>query len=81
MREGTGKMVYINGDTYEGGWKRNLYHDKGSLIKKSGGLDRYDGKWENGKFSGKGICVYRDLGRLEGEFKDDKVSIYIQIII
>lgn len=73
MREGTGKMVYTNGDIYEGGWRKNLYHDKGSLTTASGGLERYDGKWENGKLNGKGICMYRGLGKLEGEFKDDKV--------
>ena len=74
LRDGSGRMIYTNGDLYDGGWRRDLFHDKGSLICANGGMDRYDGRWENGKKCGKGICIYRGLGKLEGEFKDDKVS-------
>merc|ERR1712137_1130170 len=72
LKDGTGKQVYLNGDWYEGGFKKGQFHDKGSLTCSSGGLERYDGKWEAGKFCGKGICNIRGIGKLEGEFKDDK---------
>jgi hypothetical protein len=81
MKEGTGRMIYPNGDVYEGGWRRDLYHGKGQLICVSGPLESFDGRWENGKKCGKGVCLIRGLGQLDGEFKDDKVPLPLQLVV
>lgn len=72
LKEGHGKQLFVNGDIYEGGWKRDVFHDKGVLICACGGIDRYDGSFEHGKFNGKGTLYYRNGTRYDGQFKDDK---------
>jgi len=72
LKEGHGKMRFNNGDFYDGGWKRGLFHDKGRLICPAGGMEKYEGNFEYGKFSGKGTLYYRNGSKYEGPFKDDK---------
>jgi hypothetical protein len=42
---GRGKMIYINGDVYEGNWADNLREGKGKMIYANG--DIYEGNWLN----------------------------------
>ena len=72
FKEGHGKMRFVNGDYYEGGWKRGLFHDKGKLISPVSAIERYEGLFEYGKFSGRGVLTYRSGSKYEGPFKDDK---------
>merc|ERR1712000_47177 len=72
FKEGYGKMRFANGDYYEGGWKRGLYNDRGKLTCPVGAIEKYEGQFEYGKFSGKGILYYRNGSKYEGPFKDDK---------
>lgn len=72
LKEGPGKMRFANGDYYEGGWKKGLFHDKGKLICPVGAIEKYEGQFEHGKFSGKGLLTYRNGSKYEGPFKDDK---------
>lgn len=40
---GSGKMLYKNGDSYEGEWKHGLEHGKGKAVYQNG--DSYEGEW------------------------------------
>lgn len=45
---GFGKMVFANGDQYEGNWQDGKYHGQGTLKKADGAL--IQGNWQNGAF-------------------------------
>lgn len=47
-------LSYRNGETYEGNWKADTAHGKGTLTYAGG--DKYVGSWEEGKKHG-AYCV------------------------
>lgn len=52
QKNGRGKMIYNNGDTYDGEWINNKKHGRGIMIYKN--MDTYDGSWENDMMDGYG---------------------------
>jgi len=68
QREGHGKYLYDNGESYEGDWKADLKHGKGKYIYADG--DYYVGDWVNGKRHGQGKIVSLSNETYEGEFTD-----------
>ena len=70
--DGQGKMVWDNGDVYEGGWSYATYHGQGTLVWASGG--KYTGDFYKGAMHGYGTFVSASgdvfTGRWEnGEYK------------
>ena len=58
-RQGTGKMTYTSGNSYEGPFVGNKYHgDKG--IYKWADNDVFEGQWRNGERDGFGIFTKAD---------------------
>ena len=75
MREGKGKLYYINnekymGKIYIGEWKNDLRNGKGVETWKSG--NRFVGDFINDKREGYGIYYFSDGGRYEGNWKNGK---------
>ena len=44
MKEGSGKMIYKNGDIYQGEFKNDKKEGKGLMTFTNG--NKYDGEWE-----------------------------------
>jgi hypothetical protein len=57
-RDGQGICLYNNGTLYEGQWKQNKEHGRGTLF--SGDRQRvlYQGEWLAGRFNGLGVYYY-----------------------
>ena len=55
-RHGKGKMIYANGEIYEGDWVDDVRCGKGKLYrpKLSGEMYSYEGEWNYDKMNGKG---------------------------
>ena len=53
---GLGKMIYKNGDIYEGEYLNGEQHGEGKIIFKcpETSFQQYDGFWKSGKYHGKG---------------------------
>lgn len=69
---GVGKMNYINGDVYEGGYKDGQSSGKGVFIFANG--DIYDGLWRDGKLNGKAVLTFASGDVQEGLWKDGKLN-------
>jgi hypothetical protein len=54
---------------YQGEWKDNNKHGKGTYYWANGG--RYEGEWKDDKMHGKGTNYYASGDRYEGEWKDN----------
>ena len=74
IRDGKGKMTYKNGDVYDGEWKNNEKHGKGTMTYgKDGDVHKkyingvYEGDWINDQKWGKGKMTYT---------KNDRKSVY-----
>src|SRR5690606_13006668 len=65
-----GKIIYSNGDIYEGEFKNNLIHGRG-IFKWDNG-DIYEGDFKRGKKDGKGEFLWINGDSYRGDFKDDK---------
>lgn len=68
-RSGTGRMLFTNGDYYEGCYHKNLRHGKGVYVFTSRNGARYNGEFRFGLKSGQGTFYYPDGTRYEGEWK------------
>ncbi len=68
--EGTGKMIYANGNVYEGEWKNGLPEGQGKATFADGRV--YEGEWKAGKCEGQGKMTHADGDVYEGEWKDGK---------
>ena len=69
---GTGTMVWPNGDQYVGEWKDGKIHGVGTLTW-SGGT-KYTGDWKNGIQDGIGTLTWPNGDQYVGERKDSKAS-------
>ena len=69
-----GKIIYPNGDSYEGRFKNGSFNDrKGKFVYNNG--DSYQGEYIDGKRQGLGIFTRAIDGFVEeGVWKDDKLS-------
>ena len=85
--QGRGVLRYFEGSTYEGEFKDGEYHGDGVLIDKTDGQQKYEGKFENGKFTDgmiftanvqEGGCLDKQ-GNLQGkgQFDDEKGFKYV----
>ncbi|DAZ98031.1 TPA: hypothetical protein N0F65_004521, partial [Lagenidium giganteum] len=72
-RHGIGKMVFPNGDTYHGEWRRNKMNGDGSYMYANG--DIFSGKFENGIRVGKGTYEFaEDKSLLVGNWSDHAIQ-------
>jgi serine/threonine protein kinase len=65
---GTGKIVWNNGNQFEGTLVRGVKEGKGKFAWNNG--QRYSGDWANDMPNGKGTIIFADGTRYEGEVKD-----------
>ena len=59
IRHGRGVCLYNNGTLYEGEWKRNREHGKGTLMTADRRRIVYTGEWERGRMHGQGTYYFR----------------------
>lgn len=72
-RNGFGRMVYPNGDVYEGEWVDNKMHGEGTYTYKKSG-DIYSGSWKDGIKSGDGRYEYgADSSMLVGSWYEGTI--------
>ena len=69
---GTGTMVWPNGDQYVGEWKDGKIHGVGTLTWSDG--TKYAGDWKNGIEDGIGTLTWPNGDQYVGERKDSKAS-------
>jgi hypothetical protein len=69
-REGRGKCVFPNTDSYEGDWKNDMMSGRGKYLSHIG--DIYEGEFQANVREGKGILIAADGSVYEGEFHDNK---------
>ena len=55
-KEEEGRLIYINGNEYEGSFAAGLQNGKGKLTQTDG--EAYEGYWKNGKMHGQGIRTH-----------------------
>lgn len=67
---GQGKMVWDNGDIYDGEWDQGQYNGNGTYIWKNG--SSYSGDWKNGEMHGYGTYTDADGNEKTGEWENDK---------
>ena len=67
---GTGTMVWSNGDQYVGGWKDSKTHGVGTMTWSNG--TKYVGDWKNGKEDGIGTLTWPNGAQYVGEWKYGK---------
>ena len=73
--DGFGRRTFPNADIYEGQFRKGLEHGFGTRRYKSDEmLDRYVGMWSSGKMEGFGALVLTDASRMEGNWKDGRLS-------
>ncbi|MDX9873427.1 MAG: hypothetical protein RBS88_00840, partial [Spongiibacteraceae bacterium] len=68
--EGAGKVVYHNGDRFEGEFRDGLPHGKGSWFGAAG--DSYRGEWVAGMRSGEGTYRWASGSEYSGHWHDDR---------
>ena len=68
-REGYGKMIMANGDSYEGEFHNDSYCGKGIYIWANG--NKYEGGFKNDKKEGKGKFTFANGGTIECLWKND----------
>jgi hypothetical protein len=69
QRQGTGRVVYANGDVYEGTFENDRRHGQGTFT----GIDGYVyvGEWRDGRIEGQGQVTYPDGSVYVGAFRND----------
>tara|TARA_B100001175_G_scaffold72067_1_gene59867 strand:- start:868 stop:2712 length:1845 start_codon:yes stop_codon:yes gene_type:complete len=65
-----GKMIYPNGDIYEGKFLNNQRNGKGKMIFKNG--DVYEGEWSENSINGIGEMTYNNGDRYNGRWLYNK---------
>lgn len=77
IRDGKGVCLYSNDCIYEGDWRKNKEHGKGTLFSGDRKRKIYEGEWERGKMHGKGKYFYYSFStidssnKLQGEYNGD----------
>ncbi len=66
------KVMFDNGDYYEGGWKKKAPHGYGVMKYANG--NKYEGYWESGLFSGEGKLTKNDGSTYSGDWISGKRS-------
>jgi hypothetical protein len=68
---GPGKMIWIDGQVYEGEWKNGKMHGQGRIaFSVDDERDYYKGYFEDDKFCGKGKLCWKDESNYDGEFQN-----------
>ena len=72
---GTGTMVWPNGDQYVGEWKDGKIHGQGTIEWSNG--DKYVGEWKNGKMHGEGTMSWAGGKSWSGMWKNNEKVDYV----
>jgi len=73
QKHGQGKLIWHEGDTYDGSWCRDMKHGQGIMSWQNG--DVYDGNWVEDQRDGvECTTTYRNGGRFVGTFVRDTRS-------
>ena len=75
---GKGKIIYKNGNIYEGEWKDLKRNGKGKIYFKNGGI--YESTWFNDIINENGIMTYNNGDKYKGEWNIDIKTISIKEI-
>jgi hypothetical protein len=67
---GHGRLLYRNGDSYEGEFQENLKHGTGMFRWNDG--RQYTGEYRNNQRHGRGVYVFPNGDRYEGEFEHNQ---------
>ena len=67
--DGQGKMMYDNGDVYDGEWVNGVRQGIGRMTYANG--DIYDGAWLNDMWNGYGEYTWADGRKYYGNYKND----------
>ena len=70
MLHGKGKMIYKDGDQYDGDWMNNQRHGAGRMI--FANKDIYQGQWSQNEKHGKGTYRYANGTKIEGKFANNE---------
>lgn len=76
ITDGQIKILFSNGEFYEGNFKQNNRNGVGIHYYKNG--DSYDGEWSNDRRIGRGRIVLSDGSKLNGMFIEDKADGYVE---
>ena len=68
--QGKGKLVWPNGNTYEGDWQNGAAHGRGVMTWKEL-KNTYAGEWKKWKRHGYGTYTYADGKKLSGRWEED----------
>ena len=71
QKSGQGKMLYANGNVYQGNWSLDKREGKGMLSWSPDDLSMvsFDGDWKDGSINGQGTMVFKNGDRYTGPFK------------
>ena len=72
QENGKGKMIWKNGDVYEGDWKNGKRTGKGKLTWKNG--DKYEGYFKNDELDGEGTLEYSNGDIEVGIWKNGELT-------
>jgi len=67
--EGQVRVIYMNGEYYEGEYHQDQLHGKGTFLSCNGSM--YQGSWRSGKRCGKGKETWPDGAVYTGDFEDE----------
>ena len=71
-REGHGKIIYLNGSIYEGGWENDKKAIRGRMFDHVSG-DVYNGEYLDGKRNGRGRMYYAAIQEIyDGDWSNDR---------
>jgi hypothetical protein len=71
LRDGRGICLYNNGTMYEGEWKRNKEHGRGTLMTADRKRVVYKGEWERGRMHGQGVYYYNEGDHYRSKRKEE----------
>jgi hypothetical protein len=77
MEDGHFKLLYTNGEYYEGSFKFGQRNANGQHYYKNG--DYYDGEWQNDRRIGRGKVIFREGGKLTAMFIEDQADGYAEM--
>ena len=72
--DGFGKLIYPNGNNFEGFWKGGKIHGKGTFFWSDG--RKYVGFFQNGEPIGKGTYIYKDGSKESGKWEYSKQKFF-----